>query len=189
MYLFIDFETTGLDTEFDEPIEAAWQLTTNNFAPISNGYWLNTLNTTRVEEKAKLSGAYAMHAENGLWADVRQARIEGTVSGHAGLERTLVSHIDQAQRHNNEAVLVAGFHPSFDAAVLKKWFPEVDVRLDYHTFDVRTIESLFDSAKLDTVKAAESMMAAGRRHRAQYDMELSLQAAKVAFQLLAGARW
>lgn len=142
LYLWIDFETTGLDIPDDCVLEAGWVISSSRFPyrMISNPRSALVIpRHTRMVERVR-----QMHLESGLWDDIFDPDTTSYELHQA--ERLICDDVDKAvsswknvHQLDDVEVVVAGSGVAFDRDVIKAFFPNLDARLHYSLRSVSDI--------------------------------------------------
>lgn len=138
MYLWIDLETTGLDSDVDRIIEVGWMLT-DNFEIVEDAQsLLVSPDATAWELMQQDSFVQTMHTENDLLVDMERF-------GSVLVEDVEDQILELLDKHKLDLVVLAGASVHFDRAFIKKWMWRLDKRLSHRHFDVSTLRMFFDS--------------------------------------------
>lgn len=155
-YLFLDLETTGLNPDICQPIEAAWILVDESFGSRSEG------------EAAFYAGdatwepaAFEMAQESGALRDPTRPWMTSTFNLFDDIVASRVRSVEYD-------VWLAGNSVQFDRRFIRRFFPETDGALSHRHFDVRTAMNLVGWKEDDD----------GPTHRAYEDVERSLRIAR-----------
>lgn len=172
-YFWIDLETTGLEPDRHHILEFAVVITGADLQVKERAGGVLRFN---IAEHAVVTGAldidpfvYDMHAKNGLWNACQDGLI--TVPG---MEAFLIELVDGCAPWAEKKPILAGSTPHFDRSFIKHHCPELDRKLHYRHFDVSTLKM----AVRDALDEPRSGMEPESRHRADSDLEHSLQVAR-----------
>jgi oligoribonuclease len=174
MLLWIDTETTGLDTANDKLLEVALVVTTNELDVCWEHSWVLP---HPIETRAEaVEYVQKMHDGNGLWTDCdiahRQALAvlgeDGPTRERAAIER----EIEREMRKWTErgTTPICGSTIAFDRAVLKTNMPSVAAHFHYRNLDV----SVFTELASRWYQAAYDNRPKGGGHRALPDIKVSI---------------
>lgn len=161
-YLWIDFETTGLDPEKCAIVEVAAILTEGpaaGYTPIDTYYSLVD------DEGAPCWSQYTidMHTKTGLLADLAA----GPAAKISDVEAALLKKIVYCKRP-----ILAARNPQFERAFIASYMPKLDKRLHYRHHDVTTI------CQIDPTLYGYDHGVEGAEHRARFDIHRDLQYAR-----------
>jgi oligoribonuclease len=167
--LWLDCETTGLDSVADDLLEVAWA-----FADFDDPFDVGSVESSvvrypdsRYPNISHLSPfILEMHTKNGLLAECRHRLI-----GVADLEEALLSTVPEVADKEDRTVL-AGSTISFDHAFLKAKMPRLAARLSHRHYDVSAVKLFCQSLGMPKIPKAEA-------HRAKEDI----------LESIAHARW
>jgi oligoribonuclease len=136
--VWVDVETTGLDTRRDLLLEIAVVVTDADLAEVAACHRLVAQPPDEVA--ARLAGApeaARLHARSGLLADLAGAR--GQAVGLGDLDAELAALLE---RHGAVGAPLAGFSVGFDRTFLHRDLPRLAARVGYRTVDVSTLSEL-----------------------------------------------
>jgi oligoribonuclease len=128
--LWMDLEMTGLDPNEDVILEVAAEVTDFNFKTLANYEAIVSQPKDVVVDRMQ---------KNTWWADYPENRDEFVSKLSNGkssqqVEDELVSLIEQ--QFGNEPALLAGNSIHNDRNFIKKWWPQLDLKLHYRMLDV-----------------------------------------------------
>lgn len=160
-FLWVDLETTGLDTEKCQVLEAAWILTTPDLRVLGVRHHVMR---DYVGGSAPLA-VRTMHSRSGLM----KAREKGDVfvDGVPASVLDLIGH--GPARRERIALAGAGIGP-FDVPIIRRLWPEIAKRVEYYPWDVspaRRAAEWFGDPYPDTQ--------VGTKHRALPDAAAALR--------------
>lgn len=145
MYLFLDFETTGLDPLVDRILEAAWVPTHSTTA--TDGTIESALATPSIVAWDLLEGnAFVanMHETSGLTDDLRYGQ---TLEVSDIEDRILETMHEWSTSHescpDDQTWYLAGASVHFDLAFIKSWMPRLAAKLSHRVFDTSTLKAFF----------------------------------------------
>lgn len=161
-FVFLDFETTGLDEQVCEPIEVALVVTDEQLNELDNfeavlspalapSYW-----EPAAREMHERSGLGWLARSRGDRTDVVAPWLMACLSPFTGPDVTL--HL-------------AGNSVHFDRRFLKRYFPDVEVLLHHRHLDVSSIRMLAEAA-------GHPPLSGEKPHRAMADVRRSLEDAR-----------
>lgn len=174
--LWLDLETTGLDTTADVPLELACLVTDMELRPVKNHEWeyevLFSSDGWAAIRLAENEYVTNMHTENGLLAAIKQ----GHPKTIQGAENELLAMIAALPWGIDEAIALAGTGvAAYDMRVLENWMPRLAEFLDYRTFDIGHMRRFLS----DIVGLSDDQMPpkADDEHRAMGDVHNALEQA------------
>jgi oligoribonuclease len=129
-FLWIDLEMTGLVPELDVILEVASEITDTNFETIASY-------ESRIGYRRDLVAKRMQ--ENTWWQDFPDNRDDFLkhLSGAKPLEAVEKELIALVEHHfGSEPAVLAGNSIQSDRAFIKKWMPELELRLHYRMLDV-----------------------------------------------------
>lgn len=131
MFLWADFETSGLDPERDIPLELGLILTEDNLTiKAEQNLLLGWPQTRLIQAMTECNSVvHQMHTDNGLWLELLSARPKTPIED---FESTLLTWA----QFGAEVPVIAGFNPGFDLRWLRVWAPKFAALLHYGVFDV-----------------------------------------------------
>jgi oligoribonuclease len=159
VFVWLDLETTGLDVDNCQIIEAAAIITNERFEPLEEYHAV-------INPGGKLSyeeGAYGFHKRSGLVDEVSSGKPLRQV------EEELLSLIMRYEPHKKRAYL-AGNSVHFDRKFLTKFMPQVVNHLTHRHLDVSAVGVLMRAV----FGKEEAEYRAPRPHRASDDLHRSL---------------
>lgn len=160
-FVFLDFETTGLDEQVCAPIELAVVVADERLAELGSCESLIMPPLAAVWEPAALE----MHARSGL---AGLARGYGITPG--GAEDWLRERLAEF-REPGVSLHLAGNSVHFDRRFLKRYFPAVEALLHHRHLDVSSIRMLAEAA-------GHPPLDGEKPHRAMADVRRSLEDAR-----------
>lgn len=147
--LWLDLETTGLDSHNDAILEVAWTLTDADLKDIGNTYVRSRLVDCGPDEFKRLQDAnefvLMMHATSGLTDDLMDP-----VLPHWSLEE-IAAEIHHELLHHllpEEPVYLAGASVHFDLGFIRAQMPELAQRLSHRVYDTSTLKAFFESLSI-----------------------------------------
>lgn len=128
--VWVDLEMTGLDPEQDVILEVAAEITDFNFKTLANYEAIVQQHREVVIDRMQ---------KNSWWADYPQNRDEFIQKLDSGkpsqqVERELIALIEQ--QFGNEPAILAGNSIHNDRNFIKKWWPQLNLKLHYRMLDV-----------------------------------------------------
>ena len=180
--LWVDLETTGLDTSKDEIIEVAAILTDENLIEIDR--YRNTI-TPSSHGWGRIWGSeflVKMHTENGLLDELKAQ------GGHhlahqwtqTAVEHALVDLLGECGTAEGDVVHLGGSGvAAFDYPLIKRLMPALAKRLHYASIDVGPMRRLYKLATGTDLVDANSR----KNHRAMVDVECHIKEASAFRQL------
>jgi oligoribonuclease len=128
--LWVDLEMTGLDPENDPILEVAAEITDFNFKTLASYEAIVAQPQELVVERMRKNIWWADYPEN------RDEFLKKIVTGKPSeqVEAELVDLI--SQNFGNEMAILAGNSIHNDRNFIKRWWPKVDLKLNYRMLDV-----------------------------------------------------
>src|ERR1017187_2163007 len=159
--LWMDLEMTGLDTQKDVILEAAAEVTDFDFKTLANY-------EARVQQKQQT--VVERMQKNIWWKDFPANRDEFVRRLDEGkpssqVEKELIELVEQ--QFGDELAVLAGNSIHNDRNFIKKWGPQLDLKLDYRMLDVSAWKVLMEG-KYGAVFEKHKV------HRAFDDIQLSI---------------
>jgi oligoribonuclease len=171
--LWLDLETTGLDPQTHDILEAAWSV-----APLLDPFAIDSeieSSTIRYKLAAEAPSidpfVLDMHRKNGLWDECSRRLI-----GVRDVEEQLLSLVPECADKEQRWVL-AGSTIHFDKSFLRVHMPELHERLSHRLYDVSAIKLFCQSLGMAKPPKAEA-------HRAAADVLESVAHAKACAEWL-----
>jgi len=160
-FLWVDLEMTGLVPEKDVILEIAAEITNSSF---------ETLDSYEAHIHHSRSVVAGRMQENPWWKEFphnRDGFLKNLSSGKplAAVEKELIRVIDH--HFGDEPAVLAGNSIHSDRAFVKKWMPELDLRLHYRMLDVTSWKMIMESLYGVSFKKPEV-------HRAYEDIQASI---------------
>lgn len=183
MIVWLDLETTGLDTKNDVILEVGAIVTDDQFEEVARFHVVT--HGARVKTYSQLNQAVRdMHFHNGLWME--SLRSETPLGGghavphlDALLEEFVKTHaVKTAEDGKVYKPVLAGSSVHFDRAVLDTWCPHTVSHLHYRILDVSSLNELVLRTWPDVWKNRPQGSSDKSQHRAIPDIELSLAVAR-----------
>lgn len=180
MLLWIDTETTGLDTAKDKLLEVALVVTTNELDICWEHSWVLPVPCEARAEAVEY--VQTMHDTNGLWVDCDVAYRRAKALTDPGrppeqdgvyFERNRIEgEIEDELRKWTErgTTPICGSTIAFDRAVLTTWMPSVAKHFHYRNLDV----SVFTELASRWYQEAYDKRPKGGGHRALPDIKVSI---------------
>lgn len=177
-FLWLDFETTGLDPVYDDIIEVGCVLTDRSLRPISRFQSLVVPRQEAFDRAMQNSVVREMHERTGLLDELRDfATDNGVLKSLWYVEADLVAWLDAQEDVDTSTMFLCGSGVShFDHALIKDQMPRLAKRLRYATLDVSVVTRFLDSfvgPDYEKLPRADSSHA----HRALYDAERAVESA------------
>lgn len=160
-FLWVDLEMTGLIADHDVILEVAAEITNTD---------LETLDSYEACIKQDRELVIARMNENVWWRDFPENRdhfLSGLPKGKllATVEKELIAIID---RHfGSEPAVLAGNSIQSDRAFIKRWMPELELRLHYRMLDVTSWKLVMETKYGLNYEKPET-------HRAYEDIQASI---------------
>lgn len=178
-FLWLDFETTGLDFELDDLIEVGCILTDRSLRPISSFQSLVSPRDSALSRISSNKVVHEMHEKTGLLREVRDfVSTYGGLKDLSYVERQIISWLD-AQPIDTSTMFLCGSGVShFDHALVKARMPLLAARLRYATIDVSVVSRFLDSF----VNPDREKLYPGdeyQEHRALYDTQRAVESAEL----------
>jgi len=128
--LWMDLEMTGLDPEEDVILEVAAEITDFNFKTLANYEAIISQPKDVVVDRMQKNTWWADYPEN------RDEFVSKLANGKPSqqVEDELISLVEQ--QFGNEPALLAGNSIHNDRNFIKKWWPQLDLKLHYRMLDV-----------------------------------------------------
>lgn len=170
-YLFLDLETTGLESALDRILEVGWLLVNDDMTPLQAGPVRNAVVTPSIGTMQIIEAnqfIQDMHGKSGLLDDL----MEPTTIELREVENRLIADLEAAAPAG-EPVMLAGSGIHFDKQFISIWMPNLYAKLHYRIFDTSTLMRFFEP--IGVLHGVEST---GREHRADADVEFSLAVAR-----------
>lgn len=134
-YLFLDFETEGLDIPNDRAIEVGWRIMGEDLETCY-GYGSRLIHQTG--ELRLNSFVREMHQKSGLlddWNDARQS-----MKFQWEIEQEICFDLDILAESDNEVVVkLAGSGVDFDRRIIRATMPDLEARLHYQMMDTSVV--------------------------------------------------
>lgn len=160
-FFWVDLEMTGLIPEKDVILEVSAEVT---------GIDLETIDSYEARIQHSRDKVLKLMQENPWWKDFPQNR-DDFVNGLSkakplqAVEKELVRFVDH--HFKNEPAVLAGNSIHSDRAFIKKWMPELDLRLHYRMLDVTSWKLVMETAYGVVFEKPEV-------HRAYEDIQASI---------------
>lgn len=165
--LWLDFETTGLDTSRCHLLEAAVVLTNEKLEEIDRGEWL----TVPRKKWWAPQEVMDMHIKSGLLAAVNDAETDGDWYAISEIEEIICNILDDTSAV--ECTLAGSGVGTYDLPIIRRLMPTLAKRLTYHVHDVGVLRRAYRRATgTDLTPRHEPA------HRAMADVEQSLTEAR-----------
>lgn len=138
-FLWVDLEMTGLNSDSDLILEVAVEITDSN---------LETLESYEATVKHNRSIVAKKMQENIWWKDFPENRDDFLDKLDDGkplnvIEKELIEIIDK--NFGQEPAILAGNSIHSDRAFIKKWMPELELKLHYRMIDVSSWKIIMQS--------------------------------------------
>ena len=178
-FLWLDFETTGLDFELDDIIEVGCILTDRSLRPISSFQSLVSPRDSALSRISSNKVVHDMHEKTGLLRELRDfVTVYGDLKDLSYVERQIISWLD-AQPIDTSTMFLCGSGVShFDHALVKARMHLLAARLRYSTIDVSVVSRFLDSF-VDPDREKLSPGDKYQEHRALYDTQRAVESAEL----------
>lgn len=165
--VWIDLETTGLDPDYEVPLEIAVVVTDDGLNVLDQKQFVVS---QRIVVNELNPEVFAMHSSNGLIADVVNPKYKYSVQE---IDATLGSFLKRADMFpfGVKKPPLCGSSISFERAWLKVHFPIIHGCLDYRSIDVSSIKEL--QMRWDRYATYDSQQS--KSHRALDDILESIE--------------
>ena len=160
-YLFLDFETEGLEIPTDAILEVGFVLTADDPADVkATGQFLRDLGRTpRLN-----SFVQKMHTDNGLLRDLESGETTSLIK----IEQAICEIVDTFK---DGRIRLAGSGVDFDRRQIRQHMPNLDARLDYQLMDTSQVRRfLSDVCGIETSGPSHEFLQL-TAHRALDDAE------------------
>ncbi len=199
-YMFVDLETSGLDPELDRIVEIAWTFTDRKLRRMSS-----TTHTPVQPVGAALSRIYEndvvreMHRGTGLLDELEK----GNLPLLAGVEDSILAELDTIEEHYQAFVNtltpeqqldpvctpsmefhLAGKNVHFDRAFIDRHMPRLSKRLSHRMFDETSVKAMLETLEIGIGLVAAENVGGLTRHRAAFDVEVTLATMQFAVEQL-----
>lgn len=138
-FLWVDLEMTGLIPDQDVILEVAAEITNTN---------LETLESYEARVKHERSVVLQRMNENIWWKDFPQNRNDflNNLSSAKPLQAVEKELINLVEHHfGDEPAILAGNSIHSDRAFIKRWMPELELRLHYRMLDVTSWKTVMET--------------------------------------------
>lgn len=140
MFVWTDFETTGLDPANEEPLALGLIITDDSFREIARREWILRVELDHPAIVGMAPFVRDMHTKNGLLERLKNGQ------PRANVEEFACSFLDRYVGRPAESIKerppMAGNSVSFDMSFLRWHFPELARRFNYRLLDVSTLKLL-----------------------------------------------
>ncbi len=178
-FLWLDFETTGLDFELDDIIEVGCILTDRSLRPISSFQSLVYPRQSALARASSNKVVHDMHEKTGLLREIQDfVSVYGELKDLSYVERQLLSWLDSQPVDTSVMFLCGSGVSHFDHWLIKDRMPTLAARLRYATIDVSVVTRFLDSF----VGPDREKLTPGdvyQEHRALYDSQRALESAEL----------
>ena len=131
-YLFLDFETEGLDVSVDRMLEVGWVLTDSDLREVGNGSAL-----FKVPGPLRMNSFVTdMHEKSGLLADLADPEVDKF--NLYEVEHSINALVDSVVK-DGETVRLAGSGVGFDMKFIESRLPNLRARLHYQIMDTSVV--------------------------------------------------
>ena len=145
-FLWLDFETTGLDFELDDIIEVGCILTDRSLRPISSFQSLVSPRQSALARASSNKVVHDMHEKTGLLREIQDfVSVYGELKDLSYVERQLLSWLDSQPVDTSVMFLCGSGVSHFDHWLIKDRMPSLAARLRYATIDVSVVTRFLDS--------------------------------------------
>lgn len=162
-FLFLDLETTGLDTTCESILEVGCVLTTGRLEEMDQWSCVVMANPSQLDGMAP--NVREMHTVNGLLAQVAKARLSVRDAEHRLLH--LLQHFHGVEPG---VLCLAGFGIGFDQRFIKAHMPKLAAFLHYRILDVRSVQYA-----VEAITGVAMLPQATKPHRALPDAVAALE--------------
>lgn len=140
MFIWTDFETTGLDPANEEPLALGLVITNNEFREVARREWVIRVDETSPALLGMSPYVREMHTKNGLLERLKFGQPRANVEEFAC--SFLDRYLGRPAENIKERPAMAGNSVSFDMAFMRWHFPELARRFNYRLLDVSTLKLL-----------------------------------------------
>ena len=174
-FLWLDFETTGLDFKFDDIIEVGAVLTDCSMIPVTSFQSLVTPSEEAYFRLMQNDRVRSMHRNTGLLQDL-DSLISSSMSSLKSLEfveHNLLSWLDSSGLDTSTMYLCGSGVSHFDHHLINIRLPRLAERLRYATIDVSVLWRFQEAFVGDSLEM--SPVDSSKAHRAMYDVERAVE--------------
>lgn len=141
---WIDIETTGLDANFDVPLEVGIKLTDKEGFVYAARRWLVNEESERYQVAIEAGKADAfvgpMHEKSGLWDELDDDEFRG--QPRSEVDEELCEVLDEYEVPYGSIGLIGSSIGSLDRPFVLAHFPKFNLQVGYRNLDVSTIKEL-----------------------------------------------
>lgn len=140
MFIWTDFETTGLDPANEEPLALGLIITDNHFREIARREWVIKVDPENPALVGMAPFVREMHTKNGLLERLQYGQPRANVEEFAC--SFLDRYVGRPAENIKERPPMAGNSIEFDMAFMRWHFPELARRFNYRLLNVSTLKLL-----------------------------------------------
>lgn len=138
--IWLDIETTGLDSNRDEILEIGLIATNPDLEELTS--FQRVFFHKPTVEYMMAGVVKEMHTKNGLLSELKSGRSFKEVVYEIGQWLDEVKSVEYPLKNNDAKPVLAGSSVHFDRAFIRKYMPEIDARFHHRHIDVSTVKEL-----------------------------------------------
>lgn len=173
--MWSDFETTHFDVDAGHPLEVCI-VKTDDVLNVVDKIIVTIAFDLDIWDKPVHPKVRLMHSHSGLWDRCRRSDVM-TEDADEALSRFVQKHWC-----GNQKARVGGCNPAFDRAWFAAWLPLTNSQLDYHNFEIRTLQDTMHALGLDVDEPVQE-----DRHTAVGDVMYGIEIVRRVVKRITGA--